>query len=398
VSTRPLAQEAERVAATIGDCLPSSLVPVFGARFTYSHLLFDEYVARLAVRVFADAKLDATVSDWSAATDVVARAGLDAGAGVVPVDWMLHHLAARGILARRDGAGGPRFRAEHALPALDPAPLVAEQRAHDPACLPSYTLAETAARDYPAFLRGERSGEDILFAPARLSLWVNYFSNDNVLYAVNNRMGAAAVEAWLPRGGAAVLELGGGLASGALAVLERLGEVGRLGDLQSYRFTELVPAFLRRGQRLLQDRFADAPLTFAPLDMNRPFAEQGVAPGSVGIVYAVNTLHVAHDLAFTLGEIRGALVPGGQLMVSECIRPSPGQTLYPEFVFNLLQTFRAPRLDPAWRPNGGFLTAEQWMDALRAAGFADARALLDMARIRALFPNFYVAALGARRD
>jgi SAM-dependent methyltransferase len=396
VSTQPLAQEAERVAASLAGCLPPSLRPFFGAHFTYSHLLFEEYVFRLALRVFADAKLDAAVAEWGGAADVIARSGLASG-GAVPVEWMLRHLAARGVLARQDGAVGTRFRAAHVLPPLDPAPLVAEQRAHDPACLPSYTLAETAARDYPAFLRGERSGEEILFAPARLSLWVNYFSNDNVLYAVNNRLGAAAVEAWLPRDGAAILELGGGLASGALALLERLAEIGRLGELRSYRFTELVPAFLRRGQRQLQDRFPAVPLAFAPLDMNRPFAEQGVAPGGVDIVYAVNTLHVAHDLAFTLAEIRGALPPGGQLVVSECIRPSPAQTLYPEFVFNLLQTFRAPRLDPAWRPNGGFLTAEQWMDALRAAGFANARPLLDMARIRALFPGFYVAALAAQR-
>jgi len=394
-----LAEQSERVAATVARCLPSCLIPVFGARFTYSHLLFDEYVYRLAVRVFADAKLDAAVATWGAVEEVVARAALDPRCSLVPVDWMLRHLAARGVLARQDGAGGPRFRADDVLPALDPAPVVAEQRAHDPTCLPSYTLAETAARDYPAFLRGERPGEEILFAPARLSLWVNYFSNDNVLYAVNNRMGAAALEAWMPRGAGTILELGGGLASGAIAVLERLAELGRLDELLGYRFTELVPAFLRRGQRLLQERFPDAPfLTFAPLDMNRPFAEQGVAPQSVAIAYAVNTLHVAHDLAFTLGEIRRALRPGGQIVVSECIRPSPGQTLYPEFVFNLLQTFRAPRLHPGYRPNGGFLTAEQWMDALSAAGFVDARALLDMAQIRELFPSFYVAALGARRS
>jgi SAM-dependent methyltransferase len=397
VSARALAAQSERVAVAVAPCLPSCLVPVFDARFTYSHLLFDEYVYRLAVRVFGEAKLDAAVADWGTVQDVVARAGVDPGC-VVPVDWMLRHLAARGALARQDGAGGPRFRADHVLPALDPAPVVAEQRAHDPTCLPAYTLAATAARDYPAFLRGERSGEEILFAPARLSLWVSYFSNDNVLYAVNNRLGAAALEAWMPRGAGTMLELGGGLASGAIAVLERLAEVGRLDELRSYRFTELVPAFLRRGQRLLQERFVDAPfLAFAPLDMNRPFAEQGVAPESVAIVYAVNTLHVAHDLAFTLGEIRGALQPGGQVVVSECIRPSAGQTLYPEFVFNLLQTFRAPRLHPGYRSNGGFLTAEQWMDALLAAGFVDARTLLDMARIGELFPSFYVAALGARR-
>jgi len=393
--SKPALHDAARRAAAVATLLPPSLVPFFDSRFTRSHALFDEYVYRLTLQVFAAARLE--VSEWSRAEDVVARRGLNPRCATVPVDWMLRHLAAREALALREDAGGPRFRAEHDLPVADPAALLAEQRAHDPGCLPSYTLAETVARDYPAFLRGERAGEEILFAPARLPLWTGYFSNDNALYAVNNGVGAAALEAWLRPGANTILELGGGLGSATRAVLERLVAAGRLGDVAAYRFTELVPAFLRRAQRALE-RFADTKrLAFATLDMNRAFAEQGVEPESVSIVYAVNTLHVAHDLAFTLAEVRRALEPGGQLVVSECIRPTPGQTLYPEFVFNLLQTFRAPRLDPGYRPNGGFLTPEQWTAALQAAGFVDARVLPDIARIRDIVPNFYVAVIGATR-
>ena len=40
------------------------------------------------------------------------------------------------------------------------------------------------------------NGEDVLFAPRRLPLWVAYFSNENGLYAVNNRVGAVALDAW----------------------------------------------------------------------------------------------------------------------------------------------------------------------------------------------------------
>jgi SAM-dependent methyltransferase len=310
---------------------------------------------------------------------------------------MLRHLARRGVVARQDTVDGARFRAE-ALGALDPAPIVAEQRRHDPGCLPSYALAEVVAREYPAFLHGGPTGEQILFAPTRLPLWIGYFSNDHVLYAVNNHVGAVAVDTWMPHRPGTILELGGGLGSGAAALLDRLSGAGRRADLQAYRFTEPVPAFLRRGQRVLEERFRAGPsLTFAPLDMNRPFTEQGVSPESVSIVYAVNTLHVASDLAFTLGEVSRVLAPGGQVILSECVRPWPGQTLYPEFVFNLLETFRSPRLHPAYRPNGGFLTPEQWTGALDAAGFRDVRILPDVARIRAEFPGFHVAAIGATR-
>jgi SAM-dependent methyltransferase len=390
--------EAERVAADVGPYLPPSLVPFFTPGFTRSHLLFDEFVHRLALGVVAGAGLAAALSEWASTADVVARAGLEGRRSTVPVDWMLRHLAARGVLAQTGGPAGPRFRAERRLPSLDPAPVLDEQRRHDPACLPSYTLAETAARDYPAFLRGERTGEEILLAPTRLPLWTGYFSNDNALYAINNRVGAAALEAWMPAGPSTLLELGGGLASGTLAVLERLTATGRLENVRAYAFTELVPAFLRRAQRLVSEPFPGAAfLTFGTLDMNRSFAEQMVAPGSVSIVYAVNTLHVARDLAFTLGEVRRALAPGGQLVVSECIRPWPGQALYPEFVFNLLETFRAPILHRQHRPNGGFLTAEQWTGALVDAGFADIRVFPDVRRIREVFPSFYLAALSASR-
>jgi SAM-dependent methyltransferase len=327
---------------------------------------------------------------------MVARSGLDARHAVIPVDWLLRHLAARGALVRDDGGGRARFRVESKLPAPDPDAVLAEQRRHDPACLPSYVLAETAARDYPAFLRGERSGDELLLAPARLSLWSRYFSNDNVLYAVNNRIGAAGIEAWMPPGDSTILELGGGLASGAAAVLERLRDAGRLADVRAYRFTEIVPAFLRRAERSLLERFADAArLTFSTLDMNRPFDEQGVAPASVSVVYAVNTLHVAHDLAFTLGQVRGALASGGCIVLSEGVRPRPGATLYPEFIFNMTETFRAPRLHPDYRPNGGFLTPDQWRRALEAAGFVDVRVLPDIERIWDVFPTFYAAAIGA---
>ena len=93
----------------------------------------------------------------------------------------------------------------------------------------------------------------------------------------------------------------------------------------------------------------------------------------------------------------GVLEPGGQLIVSECIRPRPADTLYPEFIFNLLETFRSPRLHPVHRPNGGFLTPEQWMGVLESAGFRDLRMLPDVIRIRDEFPGFYVAAIGATR-
>ena len=388
------AEERAALAARIARHLPEPLVSVFDPDLMCSHLLFDEFVHRLILQVCAETGLAAAASAWSTVEEIVVRRGFDPAHATVAVGSMLGHLAARGVVARNDG----RFRADGGWPTPDPAEVRAEQQRHDPACRPSYVVAETVARDYPAFLSGQRSGEDILLATSRLPLWVAYFSNDNPLYAVNNRVGAVAVETWRPRTPGTILEIGGGCGSGTAALLERLHAVGRLGEARAYRFTELVPAFLRRGERVVRERFPDLPgLSFEILDMNRAFDEQGIAPASVAAVYAVNTLHVAHDLAFTLGEVRRALEPGGRLIVSECVRPFAGQTLYPEFIFNLMSTFRAPLLHPEYRPNGGFLTIDQWTAALTAGGFRDVRVLPDVESIRDLFPTFYAAALGATR-
>jgi SAM-dependent methyltransferase len=206
------------------------------------------------------------------------------------------------------------------------------------------------------------------------------------------------VEEWHPPAPLSILELGGGLGSGAVALLENLKNTGRWGEIGEYRFTELVPAFLRRGQNTLQTRFPDASfLKFGALDMNQAFEKQGVTPGSASVVYAVNTLHVARDLDFTLREIFAALAPGGRLVVSECIHTSPEQAVYVEFVFLLMETFRSPVLHPTHRPNGGFLTPGQWQGAMEAAGFVDVGVLPDIAGLRARYPDFIVAAIGATR-
>jgi SAM-dependent methyltransferase len=386
-------------AAALARVLPPGLAAMFDARFVHSNDLYDEFVHRLALRVFREAGVEAVAREPGTVADLVVRAGWDPERALIPLDWIVRHLAERGVLTDAGTAGGQRrVRVRAGVPDLDPAPVREAQARFDSSWLPAYVLAETVARDYPAFLRGEASGEAILFSPARFRLWLDYFSNDNGLYAVNNRLGAFAVDAWWPADGGAILELGGGLGSAALALLERLQGTGRLDTLGEYRFTEVVPAFLRRGRAALEARFPGWPgLRFASLDMNRPFAEQGVEPGSMAVVYAVNTLHVAFDLDFTLGEVFRALTPGGRLILSECVRPLPGQAVYVEFVFNLMETFRAPRLRAPYRPNGGFLTPEQWTGALEASGFTDIRLLPDIVALRVPFSTFCTAAIGGTR-
>src|SRR5688572_18555389 len=99
---------ADAVAATVTRLLPPWLAPLFGPRFIRSDLLFDEYVHRLTVQVFTECHLENALAEWSTAAEVAGRCALDPHSSAVPLEWILRHLAGRGVLAR-DVA---RFRAE----------------------------------------------------------------------------------------------------------------------------------------------------------------------------------------------------------------------------------------------------------------------------------------------
>ena len=381
--------------------LPPGHLPIFDERFIRSCELFEEYVRRLAIRTAGALGLPEAAAAPGTAAEIAARAGLDPDRAPVAVAWLLATLASSGI-ATRDADG--RFRIPAPPEELDLGEVEEAQAAHDPSCLPSYRLADVAAALHPDVLRGGATGEAALFSPERFAAWAAYFSNDNPIYAVSNRIGAIAAEAALARGGDVpargggdVLEIGGGLGSATSALFRRLDETGRRASVQSYRFTEVAPSFLRRGQRNLSAALPGAPLLFSRLDMDRPFAEAGIEPGSLSLVYGVNTLHVARDLEFTLAEIRRVLAPGGVLVLAECVRPFPGRPIYVEFLFNLLDSFRAPRLVDPWRPNGGFLAPEQWKAGLDAGGFRDVAIAPDILRIREICPACVVAALTAVR-
>jgi SAM-dependent methyltransferase len=380
------------------EVLPPALLPLFDDRFVTSWKLYGAFVERLvAHRADALGLAAAAGGDGVTPGELAERIGCTGEGSETVLSWILRTLRASGAVREATTGEPPRYLFADPTTGGDPSRLRAELLAHDDRVLPAVELAELAAASLPAFLAGEVAGERVLLAPDQLPLWSRYFSNDNPLYAINNAVGAEACVASLRPGAVRVLELGGGLGSAADALLGRLETAGRLPDVTSYRFTDLVVPFLRRGQRSLQARWGDrTALSFARLDMDRPLQTQGVEAGSVDLVWAVNTLHVARDLRRTLRDICSVLAPGGVLVAGECVRPYAGQALAPELIFNLLESFRSPVLDERWRPHGGFLTPEQWLAVAAASGFAEVQLVPDMVRVREVFRDFVVAAVVAR--
>ena len=358
---------------------------------------FDRFTIEWVLRLVHDLGLDGALAVGASAGGIVETRGF-APRARVPIEWFLAKLAAEGLL---DAAGpGPDavYRARGPLPPGDPDRAQAQARAIDPGSMPAFAVVEAMVEHVPAFLRGEKTGEEILFSPVRLPLWFDYFSNDNLLYQINNRLGAEAVVRALPATRrATVVEIGGGSGSAALAVGERLAREAALSRIGRYVFTEIVPTFLRRAERSVRARFPELAIEFSRLDMNADFAAQGIPAGIADVVYAVNTVHIAQDLAATLARIRQTLKPGGVAVFSECVRPFPGQPIYVEFVFNFLENFTGVSTDAATRPNHGFLTPENWRRAFQAAGFEKPRILPDVEELAKHYDSFFVAAVSARR-
>ena len=304
-----------------------------------------------------------------------------------PLAWLLRFLAHAGALA----ADGDRYR----LASAPDVPALGEVRAAvldtDPSYAPALALLDEAATIYPRVARGETSGERALFLRARL--WVDYFDNANGYYGPTNRVAARTAAARLPKRGR-VLEVGAGLGSATSALLEELATPDAIG---AYTVTEPVPFFRRRAERSLAAARPDAPLIFAALDVNQPWAAQGVAAAGHDLVFGVNVMHLARDLDAALREAWAALAPGGTLVLGEGLRPGPEIPVAAELPFQLLESFADVATHPETRPSAGFLTAETWLAALRRAGFVDPSLEPDAIRLRALAPRFLAAAVVGRR-
>jgi SAM-dependent methyltransferase len=370
---------------------------LFSPEFILCSEEFDRFTVETLLNLVVDLDLGEPLARGTTVPQVLESHGWTPRASI-PLTWFFRKLAAEDHLQVEGRGADAVYRARGPLPVGEPDRSEARARALDPHSAPPFSVVRAMVEHVPEFLRGELSGEEVLFHPAKLPLWFDYFSNDNLLYQINNRLGAEAVYRALPHGRSAdVVEIGGGSGSAALAVAERLARDGVIPRIGSYVFTEIVPTFLRRAERNLKARWPALPARFQKLDMDRDFVEQGLAPGSADVVYAVNTIHIAKDLAATLARVRETLRPGGVAVFSECVRPYEGQPIYVEFVFNFLENFTGVATDPATRPNHGFLTPGSWRRSLAAAGFEEPEILPDVESLARHYDAFFVAAVSARK-
>jgi SAM-dependent methyltransferase len=264
----------------------------------------------------------------------------------------------------------------------------------DPANAATLDLLDLAASSYPAVATGRQNGDENLFGPQAIPLWLNYFHNDNLTYAVNNWVAAAvAVDRLSSRPALKILEVGAGTGSATEILLKLFDQRGLLPLIERYLITEPNAYFRRCNQRKLAAQHPNVHLDWATLDIDLPWSAQGIVPGEFDLVYGVNVMHISKRLLFSLNEARSALATDGWLVIGECLRPYDDQPIYPELMFQILDTFSDVETDPEIRPNPGFLTAEQWRRAFSRAHFHHAEIAPDVVRIRQIYHHFFTGGI-----
>src|SRR5438270_1568206 len=314
------------------------------------------------------------------------------------VTWLVERVIETGCVEARTTRNNRSYRLRRVPWLPDLARLRGIGLEIDPGNSPTFALLDKAASVYPAVARGEKSGEQELFGTETTPLWLNYFHNNNLTYAVNNWPGVVlAAKRLSSRPKLRILELGAGAGSASGILLSWFDKQGLLPRIERYLITEPNAFFRRRGQRELSKQFPDVSLEWQALDINLPWRNQVIADDKFDLVYGVNVLHVANDLFFSLDQARDRLGRGGWLVIGECVRPSLNQPIYAELMFQILDSFTDVTTDPEIRPNPGFLTSDQWRRAFTRAGFQRVEITPPIETIREVYSHFFASAICGQR-
>jgi polyketide synthase PksN len=377
----------------LAECLKEFPPAIFSERLYQSIELTERYSIELAIDLLGQLNVADQLGAWRTADELCAILGFQPRFNL-PLQWILTRLLETGCVESQSDSGATSFRLQSTPWKPDLKHFRAIGLAIDPANAATLDLLDYVANAYPAVATGRQSGDHNLFGPQGVPLWLNYFNNDNLTYAVNNWVGAAAAADRLssqPK--LRVLEIGAGTGSATEILLSLFGERELLPRLERYIVTEPNAYFRRSNQRKLARQYPNLPAEWTAVDLDLPWSAQGIGPGEFDLVYAVNVMHISKNLLFSLNEACSALATGGWLVIGECIRPYDNQPMYPELMFQILDSFANVETDPEIRPNPGFLTAEQWRRAFLRAGFGRTEIAPDVERIREIYPHFFTGAI-----
>ncbi len=362
----------------------------FNKKLFASNELIHQYTSEYAVEIYACLNITGFMQQYHSISQILCHHGF-ADSFYYAMEWICRMLEEKGIVSSCIEKDTVLYKQIEPLPEPNIMALKKSILDIDSRNLPMVRLIETASRAYVDVARSRARGEDILFGLGELQLWMDYFNNDNPLYALNNLITAhLAADLICDKKQFRILEFGAGAGSGAESLLDELTRRNLLDRVDSYLVTEPNAFFKRKGKRLLKNKYPEVPVSTLEFDINHCWRDQ-LGDQTFDLIYSVNTLHVAHDIGFVLEQVKKHL--NGVLVAGECIRPCPGQPLYTEMIFQILDSFVNVRLDEKLRPNPGFLTPEQWKGWLLKHAFTDVAVTPDIEMVREHYRRFIVGAI-----
>ena len=396
LSSAPPAFEIPASDPRLAQWLHEFPAAVFSERRYQSIELMERYSIELAVDLSRRLNLIDQLNEWRSVDELCGLLSFQPRFKFA-LRWILERLIEGGCAGAQNDGEVRSYRLLHAPWEPDLKYFRTLGLNIDPGNAATLDLLDHAANLYPAVARGGQGGDHNLLGSQGVSLWLNYFHNDNSTYAVNNWVGAVrAADLLVTRRTVRILELGAGSGSASEILLQLLTERDLLPRVERYLITEPNAYFRRCSQRKLIAQYPNLPLEWAPLDVDLPWIAQGITSGEFDLVYAVNVMHISKNLLFSLNEARSALAPNGWLVIGECVRPYDHQPIYAELMFQILESFTNVEIDPEVRPNPGFLTAEQWRRAFSRAGFNHTKIAPDIDRIREIYPHFFTGAISGQ--
>lgn len=163
-----------------------------------------------------------------------------------------------------------------------------------------------------------------------------------------------------------IIEVGSGTGGLTRYILDYLGELEKktgTSRFSQYVYTDVSPAFFDHSREKFQE-FEDRML-FQTFDLNHDISDQGFEPESYDLVIAGSVIHATADIAFTLGNLRRLLKPGGRLINLEMVaKDSPALNI----VFGTLPDWWVGK--EKWRAHGPLLAECQWDEISRKTGFS----------------------------
>src|SRR5438309_469480 len=366
---------------------------VFSEPLYQSIELMERYSIDLAIDLLRRLDVMGQLGEWRSANELCRVLSFRPGFSFA-LGWILERLVETGCVEARANGDARSYHLQRAPWQPELERLRAVGLSIHPANAATLDLLDHAASLYPAVASGEESGDHSLFGPQGIPLWLKYFHNDNLTYAVNNWVSAIlAADRLSARPRLRILEIGAGAGSASETLVRWFDQCGLLPQIERYLITEPNAFFRRRAQRDLAKQYPDLALDWAALEGNLPWDTHGVARADVYIVFGVIVVHVSKNLLFSLNQARSALTSDGWLVIGECLRPYVNQPIYPELMFQILESFTEVLTDPEIRPNPGFLTADHWRRAFTRAGFNHAEVVPDIDGIREIYPHFFAGAI-----